>query len=206
MLRIGITMRITDADGYSDPRDSISQDWFKFFQREFGEDLWVALPNLGYETINYFKKLNLNVLILSGGDNLGQTPLRDESERHLLSFAIKNNIPIIGVCRGMQVIHEFFGGRIDHGSEGFVQKHRATQHFVRFADEDVILNSFHNNIIREDTISDQLTIEARCKYDNSVESFRGEKILGIMWHPERPMPDWKWSTRLIKDFLKEEVC
>lgn len=205
MLRFGITTRITDADGYSDPRDSLAQDWFKFFQREFKDDIWVALPNIGPQIVDYFNRLELNVLFLSGGDNLGETPLRDETETYMLKYALENKIPVVGICRGMQLIHKYFGGRIELGNQDFIQCHRAKEHIVQFGKELVTVNSYHNNIIITETLSKDLIVLGQCKEDGSVEAFKGQGFLGVMWHPERPMKDSQWSTNIIKDFIKEEL-
>ena len=205
MLRFGITTRITDAEGYSDPRDSLAHDWFKFFRREFKDDVWVPLPNMGAETIDYFKKLELNVLLLSGGDNLGETPIRDETEKFLLEYALENKIPVIGVCRGMQLINNYLGGNVKLGDQDFIHFHRATEHLVLFGEQVVKLNSFHNNVISADTLSKELAVLAACKEDGSVEAVRGEGILAVMWHPERPMEDLQYSTSILKNFIKEEL-
>lgn len=202
MLRIGITSRITKASGYFEQRDSLAHDWGDFFKREFPNELWVSIPNLGKDALNYFNSLSLNVLILSGGDSLGETLKRDETEYTLLDYAIKNSIPVVAICRGMQLVHTYFGGRVVKGDQKFVSTHRAKEHDVIFEDGKILsLNSYHNNIIIEKTIHQSLSVIARCKEDFSVEAFAREGLIALMWHPEREMKDKNLSTKLIKNFL-----
>ena len=204
MLRFGITTRITRAAGYSETRDSLAHDWGNFFKTEFPNDLWVSIPNLGKDAVQYFKSLSLNVLVLSGGDSLGETIRRDETEYALLEFALKNSVPVIAVCRGMQIAHSYLGGSVLDGDQKFISTHRATKHDVVFEDGNVLsLNSYHNNLINEQTLSPHLSILARCKEDNSIEAFTGKGLLGIMWHPEREMNNKTLSTKLLKTFIQK---
>ena len=203
MFKFGITTRITEAIEYSEVRDSLAHDWGVFFKREFPNDIWVSIPNIGNDAVNYFKSLSLNVLILSGGDSLGKTPKRDETEFALLEYALENLIPIISVCRGMQLVHSYFGGKIIRGDEDFSSIHRAKTHEIITEREGIFLvNSYHNDLILEASLHDDLKIIARCKKDFTIEAFMNHRLIGLMWHPERAMVDSQWSIELLKNFLK----
>ena len=203
MFRFGITSRITQAVEYLETRDSLAHDWGEFINREFPDDLWVSIPNIGKDAVIYFKSLSLNVLILSGGDSLGDTPKRDETEYALLEYALKNSIPIIAICRGMQLVHTYFGGKVIKGTEEFTTIHRAKMHEILTEREEMfMINSYHNNLILEDNLNDDFKVIARCAKDLTIEAFMNKSIIGLMWHPERAMVDSKWSTELIKNFLK----
>ena len=205
MLKIGITTRITEAVKYHEERDSLAHDWGRFFSREFPDDIWVLIPNIGKNAVEYFSSLSLNVLILSGGDSLGETPLRDETELALIEYAVSKSIPILAVCRGMQLIHSFFGGKIVKGDSDFIDFHVSTEHDVIASDGIIVsLNSYHNNFIYEDTLNSSFNVFARATSDGSIEGFRRDGLLAIMWHPEREMKDKQWSTDLIKDFLENK--
>jgi N5-(cytidine 5'-diphosphoramidyl)-L-glutamine hydrolase len=204
MFRFGVTTRITQAEAYNEPRDSLAHDWGVFFQREFPNDLWVSIPNIGKDSIKYFESLSLNVLILSGGDSLGETPKRDETEYALLEYALENGIPVIAICRGMQLVHSYFGGKILEGGKEFTSIHRANMHEITLNGGEVfITNSFHNNFLLEEGIDQNVMITARCVADNSIEAFMGRGFIGMMWHPERAMKDTEWSTIQLKHFLKD---
>ena len=203
MYKFGITSRITQATEYSETRDSLAHDWAVYFKREFPNDIWVSIPNIGIDAVNYFKSLSLNVLILSGGDSLGETPKRDETEFALLDYALKKRIPIIAICRGMQLVHSYFGGKIIKGDEEFSSIHRAKMHEIITEENDIFsINSYHNDLILEDNLHSDLKIIARCTKDFTVEAFVNHSLIGLMWHPERAMVDSKWSNELIKNFLK----
>ena len=76
-------------------------------------------------------KKKINLIILPGGNNLNGkdnlSKIRLNVEKKILSFSIKNNIPTIGICRGMQVINHYFGGKIKK-----IDKHMRTKHNVFF--------------------------------------------------------------------------
>ena len=61
-------------------------------------------------------KIKLDGVILSGGDNilsLGGSEIRDSVENEIIKHSIKNQIPVIGICRGMQKIQDFFGDTLE---------------------------------------------------------------------------------------------
>ena len=78
----------------------------------FPESKWLLIPNIGKQAVNYFKEWDLNVLFLSGGDDIGKFQIRDETELELIKYAISKSIPIVAICRGMQLIHNVFNGKI----------------------------------------------------------------------------------------------
>ena len=149
------------------------------------------------------KTLNLSAIILSGGANFGKFPKRDNLEKALISYSIRKKIPLIGICRGMQMINKFFNGKlikIDH--------HVKKNHLIRDVKNNrkIIVNSYHNYAISEKTIHKDLLILFRCLKDRSIEAFkhRKYKILGIMWHPEREKKFKNYDKRFIKKFLNND--
>jgi gamma-glutamyl-gamma-aminobutyrate hydrolase PuuD len=194
-------MRMTNAQGYHEPRDTIAQDWPKYIDYLFPEANYFFIPNIEEEAVNYCKKNNINLLILSGGDNIGLFEKRDKTELALLEFMIFNKLPVIGICRGMQLIHHYLGGNIVKGNEIFVKEHRATNHKIRIEKEIITVNSYHNYKIEELTLNKRLSILARNISDDSIEAFKGLRILGLMWHPERALNFSNLTKQLIHKFL-----
>ena len=112
MHTFGITMRITKPLEYEELRDSISNDWSSYMLSTFPDSQFVFLPNIGHNVIRYIDNLKIDVIILTGGDDIGVFPIRDQTETLILDYALKNKIPVIGICRGFQLIHKHFGGKL----------------------------------------------------------------------------------------------
>ena len=203
MYRFGITMRITHASGYDEPRDALANDWPKYMQSAFPDSQYLFIPNIEKNVVGFIKKWKINILILSGGDDLGTDPQRDNTETILLEYALANDIPIIGICRGMQLIHDYYGGKIGAGDKFFVAQHRAHPHKVEISHAIFEVNSYHANMILEETIHNDFDIYARCSSDQSVEGMRSKNILSMMWHPERDRAVNEWNKKLIEDFLNK---
>lgn len=203
-LRIGISMREVNAIGYEEKRDAIARDWPNYMFNVFPNAKWTFIPNLGIKSVEYFQKWDLNALFLSGGDDIGVTQDRDNSEIELLKYALKKKIPIVAICRGMQLVHTFYKGQLTNGNNTFKTNHKATKHLVSLEGEQHMVNSFHTNKIVEETIHESFEITSRCIKDNSVEGFKNDKIITMMWHPERDKNYPKWNEELIKKFLQYE--
>ena len=202
-LRFGITMRITNAEGYNEPRDSIARDWSNYFIKAFPESKFLFIPNIGDSAISFVKKWDINVLVISGGDDIGITPQRDYTELNLIRDAVGRNIPVLAVCRGLQLVHKLYGGQLTEGDSNFINKHRARNHKVIINRATLEVNSYHTNKVLEESIHPSFDIFARCSIDNSVEGIVNEKILAMMWHPERDDEISNWNLELIEKFLKK---
>jgi N5-(cytidine 5'-diphosphoramidyl)-L-glutamine hydrolase len=204
MYRFGISMRITQSVGYNEPRDAIASDWNRFMLSAFPKSAFIYIPNIEESVVDYIRKLKVNVIILTGGEDIGVTPMRDKTELILLKYAIKSNIPIIAVCRGLQLIHNYFNGEIVLGSPDFKKKHKSASHLIEMDGMIKNVNSFHSNTLDEKTLSDKFEIFARCQSDRTIEGIRNENILAMMWHPERDIKISRWNKQLIEEFLNHE--
>jgi putative glutamine amidotransferase len=198
---IGLTMRITNAKSYDELRDTISQDWPRYIEYLFPEANYFFIPNIEENAVSFCENKNINLLIITGGENIGVFKKRDKTELVLLEFMISKKLPVIGICRGMQLIHYYYGGDIIKGNNSFVKEHRATYHNVIIKEATVKVNSYHNCKIKETTLSSNLSILATNVNDRSIEAFIGDKLLGLMWHPERDIQFSKFTKQLIMKFL-----
>ena len=178
-LRIGVTMRILEARGYYEPRDALAHDWSSFLRVALSNAAWLPLPNLGANSIRvYCEKWGINRLILTGGNDIGVSPIRDETEQDLLSWARENAVPVLGICRGMQVMAMWVGAELKP-----VAGHVRTRH--QLAGEITgEVNSYHNDALAE--CPPGFTVLARSE-DDEIEAIRHESLPweGWMWHPER---------------------
>jgi len=182
---MGLTQRVTCIDHYHERRDSLDQRWWSLVQALNG--IPVPLPNLPAEkAADYLETLDLSAIIMTGGNSLSTTPERDAFELTLIPWAIKNELPIVGVCRGMQIINHYFGGTLVP-----VTGHVATRHDIQFCDEwkqlnPRTVNSYHQWGIYPENLASPLRMTAQ-HADTSIEAFihAEKKIAGLMWHPER---------------------
>ena len=149
----------------------------------------------------YFKEINAEGVILSGGNNIGDYPERDAAEVAALDYAVVHHLPVLGICRGMQILNYYQGGSIRP-----VQDHVATRHdiygpLVGVTPREV--NSFHGFGLLEADLGDRLQAVAWTK-EGVVEALQHQDNpwLGIMWHPERDVPAADDDLRLIRKHLE----
>lgn len=207
-IRVGITLRVDNIESINEKRDALSQDWVKFLQ-EVGITP-VFIPNNIKNLENFLDEMRVDGIILSGGDNIGDFPERDKTEEDLINYAKNNNLLMIGICRGMQVLNNYFGGSLEKSDNS---EHVANPHAVDLTNKKIInlfgqdsipVNSFHNNLILKEKIGKDFEIFAITKNDQTVEGFFHKKFpfVGVMWHPER---DEKIENelKLFNAFLKK---
>ncbi len=192
MKRVGISHRVDVIPDYGERRDSIDQGWYKLML-SLGW-LPVPLPNIPPNYVDMLmESLDLSGVILSGGNSITEldpnavdiAPERDKFEHALIQYSLEHDLPLIGVCRGMQMINHYFGGAFKQ-----VEGHIATQHeLIRLsADYDLptSVNSFHRWAIPSTGLASSLRALASDNTGN-IEALTHESrpVLGIMWHPER---------------------
>ena len=206
--KIGVSTRIVSSSENSEKRDAISHDWPPFLDKF--DAIPILIPNTLSNVKLFLTENSLDAIILSGGDNIGEYPERDKTEQSILEYGIEKNIPIFGVCRGMQLINNFFEGSIIQNTN---KKHVATTHSItivhkRFSlllnSESIMVNSYHDNTITNNILGHSLTPFAVSEIDNTIEGFFHDElpILGVMWHPERQ--DNHNDELIFKKFFSEK--
>jgi gamma-glutamyl-gamma-aminobutyrate hydrolase PuuD len=88
-------------------------------------------PNLEKSALEFVGKKGIDGLKLSGGDEWQVYPIRDETETLLFQWAQKRKFPVLGVCRGFQVIQRCTGGKITAKNDHI---HRAARHILHLSD------------------------------------------------------------------------
>lgn len=119
-----------------------------------------------------------DAILLSGGNDIGEATERDNTERQLLGNAQKCSLPVLGICRGMQMMGVWAGGVLKP-----VQGHARTRH--RLCGElNGEVNSFHNYSLAACPVGFAVMAMAE---DGCIEAIRHESLAweGWMWHPER---------------------
>ena len=163
-------------------RDALDQSWAALLAA--CDLIALPMPNRPEVATSLFEATEIAGLLLTGGNDLarygGDAPERDETERRLLQLARARHLPVLGVCRGMQVIQDAFGVTLAKVAGHVAQRHRLDG----VASE---VNSFHG-FGATATVA-PLEVLARAP-DGVVEAIRhrDEPILGQMWHPERESP------------------
>lgn len=130
------------------------------------------------------------------------SPGREEVEYLIISFARQYDIPLLGICRGMQIINVAFGGKLyqdldaQAGRAGHwqeVEYDTPTHHVTLNPDsklghvvgqDTAFVNSMHHQGIRE--LGDGL-IAAAYGEDGLIEAVEAKDLsfmIGIQWHPE----------------------
>ena len=208
-MNIGITQRVDDILGYCERRDSLDQRWTQLIV-ELGH-LPVPLPNVSAKcATQMIDQFGIDALILSGGNTIAAldtdatdvAPERDQIENTLIDIAVNQKLPLLGVCRGMQMLNLYFDGQL-YKTTG----HVATRHALNVQSSKYSLpaevNSFHNYAIARKGLGQSLQALAYDE-DENVEAFCHVRLplLGMMWHPERELPFAEVDVQLIKKFIE----
>ena len=174
-------------------------------------------------------------LILSGGHdispyNYGQEPSqkigetfpeRDTYEIILLEESKKRNIPILGICRGFQLINVAAGGTLYQDLSlipGNILKHNQVSnptlktHKVEIKEnsfissifgKETMVNSFHHQAL--DKVADEFKVVARAS-DGVVEAIEHKTykfLVAVQWHPEMLAVNCEKARELFSKFVEE---
>jgi len=175
-------------------------DWYNYASK-----LKFNLIPIGYKmNLSVFEKIKIHGIIFSGGNSLNKVEktkenlLRDKFETNLFYYFDKKKIPILMICRGMQLISSLNNKKLLK-----TKNHVTKGHDIILDKNEVInVNSYHNYLIRE--IPDQFKILAQHKKDRSIEAMEhiNNKILCLMFHPERNSKDQIKVNKLFKKFFR----
>lgn len=195
--RIGVTQRQVAVEGRDELRDALDV--------RLPALLWdlgfapVPLANRIPDPRAYLDALALDGLVLSGGDDPGATPERDRFEAAALDHAEAVALPVLAVCRGLQVLNLRAGGRLRP-----VDGHVATRHEVRgvLAPDGREVNSFHRHGLLPGDLGADLHVLATAP-DGTVEAIRHARLpwTGVLWHPERDEPTDPADRALVRAVL-----
>lgn len=194
MKMIAVTQRVEVIEKYGERRDALDQSWCELIYRAGYVPL--ILPNNKMAAEQLLSCVNVSGFILTGGNDLykygGNAFERDTLEMSLIGLAIKGRIPVLGVCRGMQLLCDYFGGSLEK-----VKDHAAVRHTIKTIEGEKEVNSFHNFCVTD--LPEELLVTARSK-DGVIEELRHKHlpIYGIMHHPEREKQNMDESLQYIK--------
>jgi putative glutamine amidotransferase len=223
-MRIGIT------ETFNEDKFDQYADWLH------GIDEQVDILRLSYQLGNEEQTSMVDGLLLSGGGDVhpryyncagaigqvrGVDEKRDEFEFEVIERSLRTNIPILGVCRGMQVMNVYLGGSLipDLAPDEY-SKHstgsdepvfhpatvlRHSMMHVLSGGDGITINSFHHQAVNElgkglipSAISPDQVVEAAEWAIKDTMPF----LLLVQWHPERMTEDFL-SQKIARMFLRE---
>ena len=132
----------------------------------------------------------------------------DELDFKVIEYAVKNNLPVLGICRGLQAINVYFKGTLyqdlenkNHNKKEDNQEfiiNNKSRFFLKCFDDETLINSYHHQGIKK--LGEGL-VDAGRSYD-LIEAIEHERldIYAVQWHPERLNDEY--SHKLINEFKK----
>lgn len=209
MKIIAVTQRIDYVESYGETRECLDVKWCELL-REMGYIPFLVSSQMNLGEV--FLEIDIKGILLTGGNDLSSVNdsrinrLRDDLESKLITTAIEKNIPILGVCRGMQMLTIHFGGSLDKVSNHIAVRHdlqhRENSSIIEITKEETSsVNSFHGYQVNLEN-NDEFILQSTC-VDGTIESIMHRKypFMGIMWHPEREEPFCAKDMELIKSIF-----
>jgi putative glutamine amidotransferase len=143
----------------------------------------------------------LDGLVLAGGADIGHDDERDAFEMALARRALERDVPLLGICRGMQVMNVAGGGTlVTHvpdvvGHEGHRhQPGTMSDHAVRLRDGSLAaraagatrhpVKSHHHQAVDRVADAFEVTGWAEDELPEAMEAAGRRFALGVQWHPE----------------------
>lgn len=194
---VALSQRVDRYPDRNEVRDAVDQALVQWL----GRVGFVAMPVpnvLGTEGLaSWLSVVNPAAVVLSGGNDIGTETQRDNTERALISWGMEQERPVLGICRGMQMLAVHAGSRLKT-----VQGHVRTRHDLPPPFGNV--NSYHDLTL--DGLPDGFEALAHSE-DGEIEAMRHRTrpIVGWMWHPEREADFDRGHIELAAAFLQGDA-
>jgi gamma-glutamyl-gamma-aminobutyrate hydrolase PuuD len=198
LKRVAVTQRVARVEQYGERRDCLDQAWPQFLSA--CGLLPIVVPNIPDVALELCNFADIAGLVLTGGNDLasvgGDAPERDATENALVEMAESERLPILGVCRGMQLLQARCGIPLRR-----VEGHVSPRQTIRISGAPALVNSYHNY----GAIETRPPLEIWAMADDGViKAVRRSDYpaVGIMWHPERMMPFADADIALVRDIFQ----
>ncbi len=222
MLKIGVSSCFFYPDIN---RTTFGPKTLCYFERDMARFLTrpdvlpILIPDLSEDQMKYFLP-QMDAFIFQGGSDIApasyqEVPIenerwpgdiyRDQYELKIMDYAYQNKKPILGICRGFQLLNVYFKGTLYQDIPLELKsetRHRdavlydKVSHQVSIIDghlkliypgkNTINVNSVHHQGVKK--LGEGLKIESKSIGDGVVEGISYDKegrfILGVQWHPE----------------------
>jgi putative glutamine amidotransferase len=143
---------------------------------------------------------------------------RDRREFALIAEALERDLPILAICRGMQILNVQHGGTLVQHLEGHLERHRqepkdksVSAHSIEIVPGTILartvgdelrreVNSRHHQAVAR--LGQGLVVSATDPYDGVIEAVeRADKrfVVGVQWHPENQTAEKDSIARKLFD-------
>lgn len=196
----------------------------------------VILAKVEDETLIRKQIESIDGLLLSGGDDVepkffGENPHqkmgaiepgRDLYEMKLIEYALAANKPILGICRGAQILNVQQGGTLyqdiysQHGDVTIKHNQDAAKDYLSHSvsisegtklheiigETEIRTNSFHHQANKHNAEKFIISATSEDGIIEAIESTEHDFVLGVQWHPEGTYLADEASQKIFKAFLK----
>jgi putative glutamine amidotransferase len=195
----------------------------------------IILPSTGEECEEYLAILD--GIYFSGGIDInpmffGEDPIcgvestnieRDRFEIELYKKAVRIDLPMLGVCRGMQVINIAAGGTIYqdlsaqlpnsicHNQDGsplsdyfhkiLIEENSKLYNIHK--NKEIYTNTFHHQAVKDVAPGFKITAKTKDGVIEAIESINNRYILAVQWHPEHMYYAHDEHFEIFKSFINE---
>ena len=199
----------------------------------------MIIPPISDKTVLADTLDRIDALLLSGGADInplycGEEPVpglgginseRDLPELLITRMAYNRQLPILGICRGIQTLAVALDGKVNQDIKLTNVKHsqdadrsepthsvsieRDSTLYNIYKEEKIVVNSFHHQAVSESGQRFRVVAHAADGVTEAIESTEFKSILGVQWHPEclgeDGLPLFQWLVNEAKKF-KDVKC
>jgi putative glutamine amidotransferase len=147
--------------------------------------------------------------VATSAEIYGTNALQDDADIELATYALGAGIPVLAICRGLQVVNVARGGTLVQDMEDDHRHHVAPVTITSFVDEmgfatsTFVASCFHHQMI--DQLGTGLGINAHSAegFVEAVKIFSPGWAFGVQWHPEDTAVTDRHQAQLFSRFVKE---
>ena len=181
-----------------------NHDSFVFNIVQYLDELGATTQVVKNEEIDPEYCQNFDGVVISPGPG---NPQNAGASIDVVKYCDRHEIPILGICLGLQVIGAAYGAKISsapellHGRTSEIL-HDGTDLFKDIPNN-FIATRYHSLVIESDSVPADLQVTARCS-DGTIMgiSHRSKKIVGVQFHPEAVLTQYGYE--LLANWL--EIC